>query len=90
MSLETDIWSLYALCNTLNNNKQDKITPIGQLLELFQLSDLPGHWWSGNELASIASYHNHDTYIFDENSKTAVIRRNKNNKRPPIIPYNTN
>ncbi|KAE9544140.1 hypothetical protein AGLY_001829 [Aphis glycines] len=81
---------LYALCNALNDNKQKKITSIGQLLELLQLSDLPGHWWSDNELASIASYYNHDTYIFDENTKTAVVYRNKNNKRPPIILYNTN
>lgn len=56
---------LYALCNALNDNKQEKITSIGQLLELLQLSDLPGHWWSDNELASIASYYNHDNiYIY--------------------------
>lgn len=38
---------IYALCNNwiiLNDNKQDKITFIGQLLELLQLSDLSGHW----------------------------------------------
>ncbi|KAE9542373.1 hypothetical protein AGLY_003500 [Aphis glycines] len=70
--------------------KPNIIRQIGQLLELLQLSDLPGHWWSDNELASIASYYNHDTYIFDENAKTAVVYRNKNNKRPPIILYNTN
>ena len=81
---------LYALCNALNDNKQDKITSICQLLELLQLSDLPGHWWFDNELASIANYYNHDTYIFDETSKTAVIHRNKNYKRPPIVLFNTN
>jgi len=31
---------LYALCNALNDNKQEKITSICQLLELLQLSDL--------------------------------------------------
>jgi len=59
----------------LNDNKQDKITSICQLLELLQLTDLPGHWWSDNELASIVSYYNHDTYIFDEHLKTAIIHR---------------
>ncbi|KAE9522515.1 hypothetical protein AGLY_017080 [Aphis glycines] len=68
----------------------NKVTYGSQLFELLQLSDLPGHWWSDNELASIASYYNHDTYIFDENTKTAVVYRNKNNKRPPIILYNSN
>jgi len=81
---------LYALCNALNDNKLVKITSICQLLELLQISDLPGYWWSDSELASIADYYNHDTYIFNENEKTAIIHRNKNNKRPQIMLYNTN
>ena len=63
---------------------------MGQLLELLQLSDLLGYWWPNNELASIAIYYNHDTYIFYEILKTAIIYCNKNNKRPSIILYNTN
>ncbi|VVC38811.1 Reverse transcriptase domain [Cinara cedri] len=81
---------LYAICNALNDNKDNRITSIGQLLELLQLSDLPGHWFSDNELASIANYYNHNTYIFDENTKTAIIYRDKNIKRPQIVLYNTN
>lgn len=80
---------LYALCNALNDNKETQITSIDQLLELLNLSKLPGHWWSDEELASIADYYNHDTYIFDENTTTGIIYRNKDFNRPPVILYNS-
>lgn len=80
---------LYALCNALNDNKETQITSIDQLLELLKLSNLPGHWWSDEELASIADYYNHDTYVFDENNNTGIIYRDRRIKRPPIVLYNT-
>jgi hypothetical protein len=44
---------------------------------------------SDDELAAIADYHNHDTYIYDDTNKTAIIYQKKNyNNRPIIVLYN--
>ncbi|KAF0727142.1 Uncharacterized protein FWK35_00032298 [Aphis craccivora] len=55
---------IYAICNALNDNKTKNITKIADLLGLLNLSMLPNYWWSDDELASIANYYNHDTYIY--------------------------
>jgi len=60
---------LYALCNALNDNKNDKITSIMEISELLNLAELPGYWWSDEELASIADHYNFDTYIYDDKNK---------------------
>jgi hypothetical protein len=46
---------------------------------------------SDDELAAIADYHNHDTYIYDNTNKTAIIYQKKNyNNRPIIVLHNIN
>jgi len=59
---------IYAVCNALNDNKKKKITSILELLELLGLNELPNYWWSDEELAAIAHYYNHDTYIYNDNT----------------------
>lgn len=49
---------------------------------------LPNYWWSDDELASIANYYNHDTYIYNDTNKTGIIYGTK--KRQPIMLYYVN
>ncbi|KAE9534031.1 hypothetical protein AGLY_008767 [Aphis glycines] len=79
---------LYAVCNALNDNKINKITSILELLELLGLNELPNYWWSDEELAAIAHYYNHDTYIYNDNDNTGIIYGDGN--KPPIVLYNVN
>lgn len=83
MSLKTEtvISMLNRLCNTLN--KQDKITSIGQLLDLIRF-EFSVYWWSDNDLTFIAS--------LNLNILPAIIIMtlnfmylNKKNKKTPII-----
>jgi len=73
---------LYAVCNALNDNKINKITLILKLLELLGLNELPNYWWSDEELAAIAHYYNHDTYIYNDNDNTGIVYGDGN--KPPI------
>jgi len=79
---------LYAVCNALNDNKINKITSILELLELLKLNELPNYWWSDEELAAIAHYYNHDTYIYNDNDNTGIVYGD--GKKPPIVLYNVN
>jgi len=79
---------IYAICNALNDNKTNNITTIADLLDLLNLSMLPNYWWSDDELASIANYYNHDTYIYNDTNKTGIIYGTK--KRQPIMLYYVN
>ena len=46
---------------------------------------------SDDELAEIADYYNHNTYIYNDTNKTAIIYKKKNdNNRPVIVLYNVN
>lgn len=55
------------------------------------LQKLPSYWWADDELASLANHFRHDTYIFNDTDKTAIIYKNNNDKdRPHIVLYNTN
>jgi len=55
---------------------------------LLGLNELPNYWWSDEELAAIAHYYNHDTYIYNDNNNTGIIYRDGN--RLPIVLYNVN
>lgn len=82
---------IYAICNALNDGKDNQITSIANILNLFNLTQLPNYWWSDNELASIANHYNHNAYIYDETNKTGIIYKNdKNNENHNIVLYNTN
>ncbi|CAH1716191.1 unnamed protein product [Aphis gossypii] len=82
---------IYAVCNALNDNKLNKITSIADILQLFNITQLPNYWMSDDELAAIADYYNHDTYIYNDTNKTAIIYQKKNyNNRPAIVLYNVN
>lgn len=79
---------LYAVCNALNDHKINKITSIHELLELLGLNNLPDYWWSDEELASIANYYGHDTYVYNNDNNTGLTYGD--GKRPPIVLYNCN
>jgi O-acetyl-ADP-ribose deacetylase (regulator of RNase III) len=79
---------IYAICNALNDNKTNNITTIADLLDLLNLSMLPNYWWSDDELASIANYYNHDTYIYNDTNKTGIIYGTKD--RQSIMLYYVN
>ncbi|KAE9525256.1 hypothetical protein AGLY_014324 [Aphis glycines] len=82
---------IYAVCNALNDNKLNKITSIADILQLLNITQLPNYWMSDDELAAIADYYNHDTYIYNDTNKTAIICQKKNyNNRPAIVLYNVN
>ncbi|XP_050535127.1 uncharacterized protein LOC126902145 [Daktulosphaira vitifoliae] len=76
----------FAIINALNDGKTEKVTSVFEILELLELSDLPNYWFSDDELAAIANYYNHDTYIFNDTDKTGIIYGLGN--RPPIVLYN--
>jgi hypothetical protein len=76
---------IYAVCNALNDNKLNKITSIADILQILNIKQLPYYWMSDDELAAIADYHNHDTYIYDDTNKTAIIYQKKNYNNRPII-----
>lgn len=79
---------LYAICNALNDHKINKITSIHEILALLELNSLPNYWWSDEELASIANYYGHDTYIYNDNDDTGIMYGN--GKRPSTVLYNFN
>ncbi|CAH1733045.1 unnamed protein product [Aphis gossypii] len=84
-------YGIYAVCNALNDNKLNKITSIADILQLFNITQLPNYWMSDDELAAIADYYNHDNYIYNDTNKTAIIYQKKNyNNRPAIVLYNVN
>ncbi|KAF0738426.1 Uncharacterized protein FWK35_00024469 [Aphis craccivora] len=59
--------------------------------DILNLTRLPNYYWSDDELASIANYYNHNTYIYDDTNKTGIIYCNNNNStRPSIVLYNVN
>ncbi|XP_050544284.1 uncharacterized protein LOC126907216 [Daktulosphaira vitifoliae] len=74
---------IYSLVNSLNYGKTQKITSVLEILELLNLDDLPNYWFSDSELASLANYYNHDTYVFDSTNKTGIVYGLGN--RPPIV-----
>jgi len=79
---------IYAVCNALNDNKLNKITSIADILQLLNVTQLPNYWMSDDELAAISDYYNHDTYIYNDTNKTAIIYQNKNyNNRSIIVLY---
>lgn len=79
---------LYAVCNALNDNKNNKITSILEILELLGLNELPNYWWSDEELAAIAHFYKHDTYIYNDNDNTGIIYGD--GSRSPIVLYSVN
>jgi len=81
---------IYAVCNALNDDKLNKITSIADILQLLNIIQLPNYWMADDELAAIANYYNHDTYIYNDTNKTAIIYQKKNNNRPAIVLYNVN
>lgn len=82
---------IHALFNALNDGQENKINSISNILEILGLQKLPSYWWADDELASLANHFRHDTYIFNDTDKTAIIYKNNNDKdRPSIVLYNTN
>lgn len=81
---------IYAICNALNNNKNNKITSIANILNLLDLTELPNYWWSDDELASVANYYDHDTYIYNDSNKTGIAYKSNKNNGNHIVLYNTN
>lgn len=60
------ITGLYAACNDLNDYKINKFTSISKLLQLLGLSRQQDHWWSDDELISIADYYIYDAYVYND------------------------
>jgi NADH:ubiquinone oxidoreductase subunit E len=56
-----------------NYNKLNKIISIANILQILNITQLPNYWMSDDELAAIADYHNHETYIYDVTNKIAII-----------------
>lgn len=82
---------IYAICNALNDNKQNKITTLSSILQLFNLTSLPNYWWSDEDLATVASHYGHNAYFYNDSDNTGIIFfHNTNFNTPSILLYLTN